>query len=124
MARGGIVYVEDVQRSRTSLTAGSGGWAAMFISPDEHIDTLHKMARRIGVRRQRYVDDTFVPHYTLTAAERVRALRAGADGCGVYTLATIFRAWVSLRWERTLRARSRPLVPDCRIPQRQLGLRL
>lgn len=69
------MYVDRIQQWPTALRCFKAGSCHMWAdTPDE----LHAMAARIGLRRGWYQEHPRLPHYDLTPARRVKAIKAGA----------------------------------------------
>lgn len=47
-------------------------------SSDEHLEALHALAKRIGLRREWFQPHKLAPHYDLTPRRRMAAIAAGA----------------------------------------------
>lgn len=60
-------------------------WCHM--ATDGDIEELHTFAANIGLRRERFQNHSFVPHYDLTEHKRDQALQAGAIPVATLVLA-------------------------------------
>ena len=65
-----LVYVDD-----SNITKHGRGW---FHLTAESLDELHAFAARIGVPTSAFHRGARHPHYDVTAAQRLNALRSGA----------------------------------------------
>lgn len=66
-----MIYVDDLQ-----LHPGKGRWCHM--ATDGPLEELHELARRLGLKPEWFQDHKRCPHYDLTPAKRVTAVRLGA----------------------------------------------
>lgn len=64
----------EAQARRVALRNG-GQWCHLF---SHDVEALHRMARRIGMRREWFQNHPRFPHYDLTPGRRQVALQAGA----------------------------------------------
>lgn len=64
--------------SPAAVTAGVEEWCHLMIDAKDPLDELHKFAERIGFGQDRFCNRLWLPHYDLIAAERQRAVDAGA----------------------------------------------
>lgn len=70
------VYVDPLQYYSHNDKCLSGNWCHMMT--DGPIDELHKMAHRIGLKREWFQDHPLHPHYDLRSNKRLAAIILGA----------------------------------------------
>ncbi|HKL21798.1 MAG TPA: DUF4031 domain-containing protein, partial [Tichowtungia sp.] len=74
-----VVYVDQlfvmVSRDRHAKVVGEHQWCHMW---SEDVDSLHRMAKKIGLKEQWFQDRENFPHYDLVQAKRDKAIEAGA----------------------------------------------
>jgi len=80
------VYVDDLiewpQRAKTAQARrhfGSGKQSCHMWTDSDDLEELHKLARKIGLRREWFQDRKGFPHYDLVPRKRELALANGAQ---------------------------------------------
>lgn len=71
------VYVDRLPKQ------GWGRWGGGAHMMGSDLDELHEMARKIGLRREWFQDDSTFAHYDLTASKRALAIGKGAIQIGL-----------------------------------------
>lgn len=72
-----VVFVDPLMAHGWVLRGRATKSCHMWAAP-EHVDELHALAARIGLKRKWYQERKRVPHYDLTPSKRAAAIKAGA----------------------------------------------
>lgn len=67
-----MIYVDQLPSD------GWGKWSGGAHMLGTNLEELHTMARKIGLRRSWFQDDSTFAHYDLTKGKRAQAIAAGA----------------------------------------------
>ena len=70
-----MVYVDDLM---TCIPNKNWRWNQSCHLIADSIEELHEFAKRVGMRREWFQNDSRLPHYDLTAKRRAVAVRLGA----------------------------------------------
>jgi hypothetical protein len=70
-----MVYVDDLM---SCIPNANWRWSKSCHLIADSVDELHEFAKRIGMRRAWFQNDSRLPHYDLTEKRRSVAVRLGA----------------------------------------------
>ena len=95
------VYVDPLLVWPTPIQCFKDGSCHLFA---DTVAELHEFAGKLGLKREWFQDDPGLPHYDLTAARRVAAVKAGAQELTRKEAVNKWRTLRSARWQKKLLA--------------------
>lgn len=89
-----VIYVDPLFTATPRLAhVKKHGSQWCHLMSDSSVEELHDFAQSIGLKRE-WFQRTSIPHYDLTPAKRVQALKNGAVELSRQDASSIVRGWI------------------------------